>query len=224
MELVSSVQQRLSRIQERVHQAVLRRGPGKEICLIGVSKRQPISLIREASEAGLEDFGENYAQELRDKREQLDDPRTRWHFIGRLQSNKAKLVIGSALVHTVDRPKLANALERAAAAAGVHQDVLVQVSLAAEETKGGAAPEDLPALLSQIENAEHLHCRGLMTIPPIGTPEQTRPLYASLAKLGREHELPELSMGMSSDFEVAIEEGATLVRVGTAIFGPRPSE
>ena len=220
---VNEVPDRLARILDRVRAATQRRGDGPPVRLIGVSKRQPLSAVRAAAEAGLEDFGENYAQELRDKRVELADPVTRWHFIGRLQRNKAKLVVGCALVHTVDRPALAQALDKAAAAADLVQDVLLQVNIAGEQSKGGVAPGGLPPLLDALGEARHLRVRGLMTIPPLGTPEQTRPHYAALARLARAHGLPELSMGMSSDFEIAIEEGATLVRIGTAIFGPRPA-
>lgn len=226
----SPIADALTRIGERIDEAVRRRGPGPDVTLIGVSKKQPLERMQAALQAGLLDFGENYAQELRDKRRSMTDPRMRWHFIGPVQTNKVKYVLGCALIHTVDRTELLEALEARAAREGVHQDVLVQVNVAGEAQKHGVTPEHLPALLDAFASVCNVHCRGLMVIPPIGTPEQTRPHFAALRALrdrlaaqARDNvDLHELSMGMSSDFEVAVEEGATLVRVGTAIFGPRP--
>lgn len=222
---MSAVAQRLAQVREAVEAARVRSHHRQPVQLVGVSKRQPIDTLREAHAAGLQDFGENYAQELREKSEALLD--VRWHFIGPLQSNKVKLVAGTHLVHSVDRAKLLGKLE----SLGVAQDVLVQVNVAAEPQKAGVAPDELPALLDRFADLDHVRCRGLMLIPPQGAPEATRPHFAALrtlrddlAQTARPHvELEHLSMGMSADFEVAIEEGATLVRVGTAIFGPRPA-
>ena len=200
-----------------------------------MSKRQPIDKLVAAHAAGLRDFGENYAQELRDKQGLWADERAaRWHYIGALQSNKLKYLVGKvALIHTVDRPQLVAAIDRRAAQAGVVQDTLVEVALAGEAQKGGVSPEQLPAVLDAYAGAEHraVRCVGLMLMPPAATePELTRPWFRQLRALRDQLveagarpgvAMRELSMGMSGDFEIAIEEGATLVRVGTAVFGPR---
>lgn len=220
---MTTVAERLAQVREAVETARARSHHRQQVQLVGVSKRQPLEKLRQAHAAGLLDFGENYAQELREKADTLTG--VRWHFIGPLQSNKVKLIAGSHLVHSIDRPKLLTKLE----SQGVAQDVLVQVNIAAEPQKAGIAPAELPTLLDRFADLDHVHCRGLMLIPPQGTPEATRPHFAALrtlrddlAKTPRPNvNLEALSMGMSSDFEIAIEEGATLVRVGTAIFGPR---
>ncbi|MGH1343190.1 MAG: YggS family pyridoxal phosphate-dependent enzyme [Nannocystales bacterium] len=224
--MMQSIAQRLAHIQQAVSDAAARSGEGQAVTLIGVSKRQPLSSIVEARAAGLLDFGENYAQELHEKADAVRDaPAPRWHFIGPLQSNKVKLVAGSHLIHTADRPKVLEKLE----ARGVAQNVLVQVNVADEAQKAGITPQALPDLLDRFADFDHVRCRGLMLIPPQGTPEATRSHFAALRALRDQHaktarpgvQLRALSMGMSADFRVAIEEGATLVRVGTAIFGPR---
>jgi pyridoxal phosphate enzyme (YggS family) len=187
--------------------------------LIAVSKTKPLELIREAAAAGQTIFAENYAQELREKADAL--PEVEWHFVGALQTNKAKLVVGrAALIHTCDRLALARELSKRAKALGVTQRVLLEVNVGREPQKAGALPEDAPALLEQVRALPALSCEGLMCIPPAeGDP---RPHFRSLRQLGEALGLGELSMGMSADYESAIEEGATLVRVGTAIFGERP--
>lgn len=227
----TSIADRLARLRTRVDAAIARRGGGPPVRLIAVSKRQPAEAVAAAWAAGQRDFGENYAQEFAHKRQALQGDDIRWHFIGALQSNKVKTVLGSTLLHAVDRPSVLQALQRRAAAAGVVQAVLVQVNLAAEPGKAGIAVAQLPALLDAFAETDAVQCRGLMLIPPLATPEASRPLFAGLRALAREHRarprrnvaMAELSMGMSADFEVAIAEGATLVRVGTAAFGPRPS-
>lgn len=225
---MNDVADNLRRIQDRVAAAAARRGPGPDVTLIGVAKHQPAQSVRAAIGAGLTDVGENYAQELRQKQDALTGVAARWHFIGGLQSNKVKLVVGRALIHTVDRASLVAAIAGKARAAGCVQEVLLEVNLAGEDQKAGARPDDVPALLDAIAaEAGAVVCRGLMTLPPQDTPERTRPWFAALRELqarlpARPHcEQRELSMGMSADFEVAIAEGATLVRVGTAIFGAR---
>lgn len=221
---------RLASVHAQIDAAVARRGDGPPVRLVGVSKRQPLPSLDAAAAAGLRDFGENYAQELRDKQHARPDVDWRWHFIGALQRNKIRYVVGCSLIHTVDRTELLAPLQRRAESTDHVQDVLVQVNVAGEEGKAGLPPHELPALLDGFAELSHVRCRGLMLIPPQGSPEQTRPHFAALRRLAQEHaatprphvELRELSMGMSADFEVAIEEGATLVRVGTAVFGPRP--
>jgi PLP dependent protein len=229
---MSTIATRLEAVHARIEAARARRGGPAAVKLVGVSKRQPVAAIEAAIEAGLLDFGENYAQELRDKRAAVVDERVRWHFIGPLQSNKVKYVVDpQILVHTVDRPALLEAIERRAATRNLIVDVLVQVNVAGEAAKSGIDPAALPELLDRFAALDHVRCHGLMLIPPMGPPEATRPHFAALRRLRDDLatterpnvELRELSMGMSADFEVAIEEGATLVRVGTSIFGERPT-
>jgi hypothetical protein len=203
------------------------RAPGSAR-LVAVSKLHPVEAIRAAYAAGQRDFGENYAQELAEKAAALADlPDLVWHFIGQLQRNKAKIVVPHArVVHTVDRAELGLEIDRRAAAAGVTVAALIEVNLAGEASKGGCAPADLGELLAGLARLAHVRVTGLMTIPPAeADAEQTRPHFAALRALRDAHGgaavLPELSMGMSHDFPVAIAEGATLVRVGTAIFGAR---
>jgi hypothetical protein len=200
------------------------RAPG-DVTIVAVSKTHPASAIREAAAAGATDFGENYAQELATKQAELAVPR--WHFIGRLQRNKAKLVAGKvALVHAVDSEELA--AELAKRAAGI-QPILLAVNLAGETTKGGVTADTAPALAQRIAALANVRLDGLMTMPPPSDdPETSRPVFEALrelrdriaGELGRP--LPVLSMGMSGDYEVAIQCGATHVRIGTAIFGRRP--
>lgn len=229
--ITDNIADNLARVHDRIAAAIARRGPGPEVRLIGVSKKQPLDKLLAASAAGLQDFGENYAQELRDKLAAWpSDHATRWHFIGALQTNKLKYVVGKTLIHTVDRLELLAPIDRRAAGLGVVQEFLVEVDLADERQKAGVRPDELPELLDACAGFEALRCVGLMIIPPVeGEPEASRVWFARLRELHerlrtqpRPHvELRELSMGMSADFEQAIEEGATLVRVGTAIFGAR---
>jgi len=198
--------------------------------LIAVSKKMTADDVRVALAAGQRAFGESYGQELRDKRAELagEAAPPEWHFIGPLQSNKVKYVAGqAALIHAVDSAALLEAI----AARGAPQACLVQVNVAGETQKRGVAPGELPALLDRFASLRLVRCEGLMLIPPIGAqPEDARPHFAALREL-RDREatrprpnvdLKELSMGMSDDLEIAIAEGATMVRVGTAIFGGRP--
>ncbi len=210
----------LAAVKARVSEAAARAGRDpSSVRLIAVSKTQPVERVREAFLAGQTLFGENYAQELREKSQALG-PGVEWHFIGALQSNKARLVVGrAALVHTCDRLALAQELSRRAQASGVTQRVLLEINVGREPQKAGALPEEAAALLDQVRALPALGCEGLMCIPPAsGDP---RPHFRALRELGKTLGLRELSMGMSADFEAAIEEGATLVRVGTAIFGER---
>ncbi len=227
---------RLGEVRERIAAAAGRAGRSAEdITLLGVGKQQPAEAVAAAVRAGVTCVGENYAQELRDKAPAVSEllagtglEAPRWHFIGQLQRNKARLVAPIAnCVESVDRESLARELDTRARAAGRKLDVLLQVKLDDEaQRKGGATPDELPALCDSIHRLDHLNLRGLMTVPPAdGGGESTRRAFARLRELrdelGGSKELPELSMGMSSDFEVAIEEGASIIRIGTAIFGPR---
>jgi pyridoxal phosphate enzyme (YggS family) len=225
----------LASVRERVRRAEQAAGRAAgSVRLVAVSKTMPAEDVIAAMAAGQRDFGENYAQELRDKRAAVaaapGGGEARWHFIGPLQSNKVKYLAGKVtLLHTLDTGELLGEVERRVAPAPV-QDCLLQVNVAAEPQKRGAALAAVPALLDRFAELPHLRCVGLMLIPPFGVdPQAGRPHFAALRRLRdgearrqRSHvALTELSMGMSHDLEVAIAEGATLVRVGTAIFGAR---
>jgi hypothetical protein len=225
----ADVASRLDAVKGQVDEAARRAGRSPaEVRLIAVSKGKPPEAIRAAHAAGQRHFGESYAQELAEKAEALADlPGIVWHAIGRLQRNKAKVAARfAAAVHSVDREELAVELDRRAAGLGRALDVLVEVNVGGEATKGGCAPGELGPLLEAVRRCPQLRPIGLMTIAPfLEDPAAVRPYFAVLRALRDEHggpaALPELSMGMSHDFEAAIAEGATLVRVGTAIFGPR---
>ncbi len=215
------MRERLEQVEERIAKAAARAGRARsEITLVAVTKKFPAETMREAYELGLRVFGENYVQEFQAKRPALADLRdAEFHLIGHLQSNKSRL--GAELfnaIETVDSPKLARRLNEA----GKKLEVMIEVKLSEEESKAGAAPESLPELIAAIRACPNLNLTGLMTMPPWNDdPEVTRPYFRRLAQLAREHGLRKLSMGMSHDLEAAIEEGATHVRVGTALFGPR---
>jgi hypothetical protein len=225
----SEIATRLAAVRRAIEEATVKAGrPAGSVRLLAVSKTKTPEAIRAAYAAGQREFGENYAQELAAKAEALRDlDGIEWHFIGRLQRNKAKQIAPIArMVHTVDRAELASELGKRAAAAGVKLRVLAEVNVGGEASKGGCAPEELGAVLAAIAAEPSLEAAGLMTIPPeTEDPEGARPFFAKLAALREAHggasKLPELSMGMTHDFPVAIAEGATIVRVGTAIFGAR---
>ncbi len=219
---MSNLGERIDQVEQRIRSAAERAGrQRKEITLIAVTKNFPAEVIREAYDRGLHVFGENYVQEFAVKHPAVSDLKdAEFHLIGHLQSNKTRLaseIFG--VIETVDSAKLARRLNET----GRDLEVMIEVKLSDEEAKAGAAHEELPALIEAIRGCEHLRLTGLMTMPPWNVdPEQTRPYFRKLATLAREHGLPKLSMGMSHDLEAAIEEGATHVRVGTALFGPRP--
>jgi len=225
---MSQIAENLEEVQRRINAAAQRAGRDPAaVRLVAVSKTVPVELIREAAAAGQRLFGENYLQEAQGKIAALGAGLS-WHFIGHLQSNKAKGAVALFdLIHGVDRLKLAQALNAAAASLGKVQEILLQVNLAGEASKSGTAPEAAPELLRRLSLLGHLKVLGLMTMPPFLAPEAVRPYFRALRELRDRLQdraglsLPELSMGMSGDYEVAIEEGATLVRVGTAIFGSR---
>jgi len=228
----TSVRENLLRIQERIASAAARAGRRVEqITLIGVSKTQPASAIREAYEAGIRHFGENRVQEWEGKRAGTEGLAGNWHLIGHLQSNKTARA--ARLFHSVDSVDdldIAQRLDRARAEAGITGKlrVLMEVRIAPEETKSGAEIAELPELAEKIAGLPRLELAGLMCIPPfLEDAEQVRPYFRRLRELRDEVTkklslaLPVLSMGMSHDFEVAIEEGASEVRIGTSLFGPR---
>lgn len=227
---MSGIASRLAEVRGRIARAAERAGrEPSSVRLVAVSKRQPAEAVREAWEAGQREFGENYAQELAHKAEALAAlDGLRWHMIGHLQSNKARLVAPHvAAVHTIDSPSLARELGKRAATTGRTIDALVEVNVARDPAKSGCAPDALEPVLAAIRAEPSLRLRGLMTMPPYtDDPDAARPFFAALRELRARHggaaALPELSMGMSHDLEAAIAEGATIVRVGTAIFGERP--
>jgi pyridoxal phosphate enzyme (YggS family) len=220
---MTDVASRWKAVLERVRTAESRAGrPAGSVEVVAVSKLQPQDAIRAAHAAGARAFGENYAQELRDKADALSDlAGLRWHAIGPLQTNKARYVARSAHVfHALDRLEVARELSRRRT--GAPLAVYVEVNVGGEATKTGVEPAALRALLEAVRSLPGLELVGLMTMPPLAPPEEVRPLFRALAALAREHGLAGLSMGSTHDFETAIEEGATVVRVGTAIFGERP--
>lgn len=211
----------LEEVEQRILAACARSGRRRgEITLLAVTKTFPPEVVLEAHALGLREFGENYVQEFERKAPAVRGLEgARFHLIGHLQSNKSRRA-GELfdVIQTVDSPKLARRLD----ALGRPLEVMVEVKLSPEETKSGCAPEDLPALIDAIRSCPNLRLTGLMTMPPWSDdPEASRPWFRRLRALAEQHGLRGLSMGMSHDLEAAIEEGATIVRVGTALFGPR---
>jgi pyridoxal phosphate enzyme (YggS family) len=226
------IPRRLAAVRERIADAAGRAGRrAGEVRLIAVSKTHPLDAVRAAADAGQLDFGENKVQEALQKIAQSADNRLRWHLIGHLQSNKAKKAAsGLSAIHSIDSVDLLRKVDQAAAAAGRAIDVLVQVDLALEETKFGAPEDAVAGIFAEAARCTAARMTGLMLLPPLAdNPEAARPWFSRLRGVRdrlRDSGVPaerlrELSMGMSHDFEVAIEEGATMVRVGTAIFGER---
>lgn len=228
----TGVAERLDEVRARIAEAAL--GSGRDpstVRLVVVTKEVPPERIREAIEAGATDLGENRAQELAAKMEALGgaSPLHRWHFIGTLQRNKVRLVGGRvALIHSVDSAELGRTIAERAAADGAVQDLLVEINVSGEPSKHGVAPSEAWGLVASLAGLPGIRLKGLMTIAPPGPGIAARAAFAGLRELRDQLRgelgggtLDELSMGMTSDFEVAIEEGATIVRVGTAIFGPR---
>lgn len=223
---------RLETVRARIRAAAVAGGRQPEsVRLVAVSKTFPPEAVRQAAAAGAADIGENYIQEAREKYAALQPLPLRWHFIGRLQTNKAKYAVRIfELIHTVDSLKLGLEIDRCAGRIAKRQQVLVQVNVAGEAAKSGVAPDEALPLVRELARLEHLSVKGLMTMPPFfDEPERVRPIFAGLRQL-RDRirdaapagvEMQELSMGMTGDFEAAIAEGATLVRIGTAIFGGR---
>lgn len=232
---MASIRENLESVRERIAAAAHRAGRGpEEIRLVAVSKTQSPERMAEAIEAGAGILGENRVQEARDKREAMGPVvagRAQWHLIGTLQRNKARTVPGLFnVVETLDSLPLAEELARRMRAFGeIPLGVFLQVNTGEESQKGGVVPAEVLGLLERVSRLEVLRVDGFMCIPPLGRgPEESRPHFQLLRRLREEAQLKgfsavqELSMGMSADFEIAIEEGATLVRIGTAIFGPRP--
>lgn len=229
----TAISTRLQRVRERITETCIHcgRAPGT-VRLVAVSKTMPIDVVRSAIQSGAEILGENYIQEAREKCRELSDMPVSWHFIGHLQTNKAKYAVKLFdLIHTVDSVHLAAELDREARKIGKVQQILIQVNAGNELSKSGVAPELARQLIQDIAGYANISVQGLMAIPPFfDAPEKVRPYFRQLRKLRDSLQdakspgphLAELSMGMTGDFEAAIEEGATLVRIGTAIFGERP--
>jgi len=229
---MTDIEENVGRVQERIAAACRRCGrrPG-DVKLLAISKTFPPESIRAAYEVGLRDFGENRVQEAKAKRPALEDLSITWHLVGHLQTNKAKAARELfQWVDTVDSFRLAQKLEQAAVPGGGRLPLLLEVNMGGEESKAGVGESETAQLAEQISQLATLEIRGLMVIPPyFADPEQVRPYFRRLRELAQEIDarnivnvsMRELSMGMSHDFEVAIEEGATIIRVGTAIFGQR---
>jgi len=224
------IRENIERVRERMARAAARAGRRPEdVKLVAVSKTFPPERIRQAYEAGLRDFGENRIQEAQAKRPALADLDCTWHLVGHLQTNKAKPARELfRWLHSLDSARLADKLDQSAGV-GARLAVLIEVNLGGEASKSGAAEQEVAALAERVRPLPNLELKGLMTIPPFfEDPEKVRPFFRRLRELSERlraagfTELAELSMGMSHDFEVAIEEGATIVRVGTALFGERP--
>ena len=225
------IKESLEEVRENIRQACRRAGRDpKEVTLIAVSKTKPVPMLREAYEAGARDFGENKVQELAAKKPELPDD-IRWHMIGHLQRNKVHQVIGKAvLIHSVDSLRLAEQIEADAARKGLDVDILLEVNVAREESKFGFFLEETEEAARTISAFPHVHIKGLMTIAPfVENPEENREIFKKLYQfavdIGRKNTdnvtMDVLSMGMTGDYQVAVEEGATMVRVGTGIFGAR---
>lgn len=222
---MTEVSERFAEVETRIVDACRRAGRARdEVRLVAISKRQPEERLEAAVALGHRDFGENYAQDFRAK--QQARPELAWHFVGHLQRNKAKLVTEAALVHTLDSARLAETLDRLGRERARRIPVLVQIHQGGEATKSGIEADAASGLLASLVERTGLEVRGLMTLPP---PGEGRRHFAALRELrdalAAETGLPlsDLSMGMSGDFEAAIAEGATIIRIGTALFGPRPA-
>ena len=225
------LKENLAHVEERITEACLRAGRKREdVTLVAVSKTKPVEMLREAYGLGIRVFGENKVQEIRDKYDSMPSD-VRWHMIGHLQTNKVKYIIDKVeLIHSVDSLKLAEVIEKEAAKHNRKADILLEVNVAEETSKFGLKTVEVLPVYEKIAQFPHINVRGLMTIAPfVENPEENRPVFADLHKLYvdiKEKNIDNgnvsiLSMGMTNDYEVAIEEGATMVRVGTGIFGAR---
>lgn len=228
---MSEIRDNLEIVRRRIEEACQRAGrDASEVTLIAVSKTKPVPMLEEAYEGGARDFGENKVQEIQAKYGSLPDD-VRWHMIGHLQRNKVHQVLGKAvLIHSVDSLRLARQIEEEAAKKNMEVDILLEINVAKEESKYGFFMEDAEAAIREISTFPRVHIRGLMTIAPfVENPEENREIFKKLYEfavdIGRKNidnvTMDVLSMGMTGDYEVAVEEGATMVRVGTGIFGER---
>ena len=225
------IKENLHEVEQNIQNACAKSGRSREeITLIAVSKTKPVDMLQEAYDAGCRHYGENKVQELCDKYEQLPED-IEWHMIGHLQTNKVKYLIGKTkLIHSVDSYKLACEIEKQAAKSNCIMDILVELNIAEEATKFGATTEEAISLIKEIAKLPHVHICGLMTVAPyVEDSEENRPIFRKIKQLSVDINnqnidnvsMEILSMGMTGDYAVAIEEGATMVRVGTGIFGER---
>lgn len=225
------LKENLTHVEEKIETVCSTHGiPRDSITLIAVSKTKPVEMLLEIYDAGCRDFGENKVQELVDKYEQLPKD-IRWHMIGHLQRNKVKYIIGKVvLIHSVDSLRLAETIEKESAKHNITTDILIEVNMAHEESKFGVLPEEIYDLLMEISKFEHVRVKGLMTVAPfVDNPRKNSEIFEKMHKLSVDIEsknidnitMSILSMGMTNDYEVALEEGANMIRVGTAIFGER---
>ena len=225
------IKEQLEEVRKNIEAACKRAGRDpKEVTLIAVSKTKPVPMLEEAYEAGARDFGENKVQEIMEKYEPMG-PGVHWHLIGHLQTNKVKYIIDKVdMIHSVESLRLAEEINKRAAAKDLVMDILVEVNMADEESKFGVKPEEVEAFLHDLSQFPNIRVRGLMTVAPfVENPEENRVYFRKMRELlvdmnGKKIDninMDMLSMGMTGDYEVAIEEGATIVRVGTGIFGER---
>ena len=225
------IQENLDEVRENIRKACEKAGRSqKDVTLIAVSKTKPLFMLEEAYEAGARDFGENKVQEILEKCPKMPED-ARFHMIGHLQRNKVKQVLPHAvLIHSVDSLRLAEQIDQDAQKLGITADILLEVNVAKEESKFGMMPEKVPEMVEQIAAFSHLRINGLMTIAPfVDDPEKNRPVFQKLYQLSVDIKkknidnvsMSVLSMGMTGDYQVAVEEGATMIRVGTGIFGAR---
>lgn len=225
------IQENLKQVEENIKKACLKVGRDpSEVTLIAVSKTKPVDAIRQAMDYGIRDFGENKVQELTKKIEEIPE-KLNWHLIGHLQRNKVKYIIdNTCLIHSVDSVRLAMQIDEEASKKGVIANILIEVNIAKEESKCGVAKEELLEVLREIKNLKHIYVKGLMTIAPyVENAEENRKYFSEMYKLfidmrsenADNIRMEILSMGMTGDYQVAVEEGATMVRVGTGIFGER---
>ena len=225
------LKENLKNVEEKIKKACTDAGRKREeVTLIAVSKTKPLETVKEANELGVRVFGENKVQELVDKYDALPKD-IHWHMIGHLQRNKVKYIIDKVdLIHSVDSLRLAEAIEKEAAKRGITVNILIEVNVAGEESKFGLAPEAVDEFVEAVAQFEHIRVKGLMTIAPfVENPEENRSVFTALKKLSVDIakknvdnvNVSMLSMGMTNDYQTAIEEGATMVRVGTGIFGER---
>lgn len=227
-----SIRENLNKINKRIEEACVRVGrETSEIILVNVSKTKPVEVLQEGYDAGMRLFGENKVQEIRDKFDAFTNDGVVWHMIGHLQRNKVKYIVDKvALIHSVDSLRLAETIDKESAKKDVCMDILVQVNVASEESKFGLEKEETIDMVKQIALLPNVRIKGLMTIAPfVDDPEENRPIFRALHQLCVDIDkqnldnvcMDVLSMGMTNDFEVAIEEGATMIRIGTALFGER---
>ena len=225
------VTESLKEVEKKVEEACKRAGRERsEVTLIAVGKTKPVEMLQEIYDTGVRDFGENKVQEMMDKYEVMPKD-IHWHMLGHLQRNKVKYLMGKvALIHSVDSLRLAEQIDQEAEKLGITAKILLEVNVAKEESKFGMMPEEVPEMVEQISLLPHLQIEGLMTIAPfVDDPEKNRPVFQKLYQLSVDIKkknidnvnMSVLSMGMTGDYQVAVEEGATMIRVGTGIFGAR---